>query len=232
MGRGTAGNTVALPPLQYARVFPAIHRQLTSAAVMGRQSDLSRPCCPITRPRQRRRRRSRRAGSPVPRSRPWPRPDCTRRSSLGRTTASRCPGSDHPCSRPRWPRWVPPRASAAATRPVRLTRHAPVACPRPSALLTASLHCAGAPSFHQVELLGGSAPTSFTLSDADGMLVTGVSGAIPPAPPFDCSPFKCTCDGFGNYYGLGAWPPCHLGAIFTILADLKHFCVWQSGWSV
>eukprot|EP01043_Picozoa_sp_COSAG02_P038697 COSAG02_NODE_3003_length_7572_cov_5.390740_2_plen_410_part_00 len=51
-----------------------------------------------------------------------------------------------------------------------------------------------------VELLGNSATISYTVSDAEGMVVDGIT--VHSKPPFDCSAFGCTCKGMGAYYGV------------------------------
>ena len=59
-----------------------------------------------------------------------------------------------------------------------------------------------------MELLGGSAPITYTLNDTDGMVVDGIASTPVPPAPFDCEPFGCTCAGMGDYYGIGPSPGC------------------------
>merc|ERR1712187_971822 len=46
-----------------------------------------------------------------------------------------------------------------------------------------------------VELLGSSAPLSYSISDADGIIVKG----FPRLPPPDCTRWGCTCRGMGDF---------------------------------
>ena len=77
----------------------------------------------------------------------------------------------------------------------------------------------------KVELLGGSAPITYTLNDTAGMVVDGITGTPTPAPapPFDCKAFGCTCAGMGDYYGVGPSPGC--GGFGCAPADAQHWWV-------
>ena len=57
-----------------------------------------------------------------------------------------------------------------------------------------------------VTLLGGSVPVHATMSDEHGVVVEGLSAAL---PALDCAPWHCECADMGDFYGLG--PPPGLG---------------------
>lgn len=58
-----------------------------------------------------------------------------------------------------------------------------------------------------VELLGHSVPINYTISDADGVLVTGISLAQARQPAWSCNLLPaCTCAAMGNFYGVGPAP--------------------------